>query len=317
MSAEGNQFENANGNGSVQGEGELAQQMNQNASVPPVQNNVAENAGENAGNNASPENAGNNAGENAGNNAGNNAAPENNAGNNAAPENNAANNAANNSANNAANNTANTTVQPNVAVAAPTSSYVMSAKAKDLQARRKALFEEMKKEYANVFGDDKKAPKAKMYHAAGLLTIRERDGEEAYRKKLEEYIMNNQGKYLNKTQKSKAPKTAKANNTAKAANTAKANNTPVAAVAAPAGSASSATKVIRSIETMANNMKSMLDTMVSTTKTLVKSGNSKMDAVAEKVVRFANNAAPAPATKKARKTRSNKGSTHKKRAASE
>ena len=195
----------------------------------------------------------------------------------------------------------------------------MSAKAKDLQARRKALFEEMKKEYANVFGDDKKAPKAKMYHAAGLLTIRERDGEEAYRKKLEEYIMNNQGKYMNKTQKVKAPKTAKANNTAKA-NTA---NTAVAANTAnkPAGSASSATKVIRSIETMANNMKGMLDTIVSTTKTLVKSGNSNMEAVAQKVVRFANNAAPAapeaPATKKARKTRSNKGSTHKKRAASE
>ena len=184
----------------------------------------------------------------------------------------------------------------------------MSAKAKDLQERRKTLFKEMQAEYAKIFGDDKKAPKAKMYHAAGLLTIRERDGEDAYKAKLQEYIQANQGKYTTKTRK--------VNNTpAPAAAPESVTGSPI--VASPASAAESGKTIIRSIESMASKVKEMVDTMVSTTKTLVKSDKPDMAAIAERVVRFANQSATTATTattaKKPRKTRSNKGKTHKRR----
>lgn len=253
-----NQFQNVSG--SVEGENELAQQLNQ--SVPQVNGNVTTAP-------ASPENT---------------AAPVENTA--VAPENTAA--------------PANTAAPPNTAAPAPlaVSGYVMSAKAKDLQERRKALFKEMQAEYAKVFGDDKKAPKAKMYHAAGLLTIRERDGDEAYAAKLQEYIDTNRGKYNGKTRK------------ASPAAAASSNGAPI--VRSPVSTAESGKTIIRSIETMASKVKEMVDTMVSTTKTLVKSENPDMAAIAERVVRFANESTTA---KKPRKPRSNKGSTHKRKAA--
>jgi hypothetical protein len=249
-----NQFQNVSG--SVEGENELAQQLNQ--TVPQVNGNVATAAAENT----SPENTATAAPENAAT-----AAPENTAA--AAPE--------------------------NTATAAPAvSGYVMSAKAKDLQERRKALFKEMQAEYAKVFGDDKKAPKAKMYHAAGLLTIKEREGDAAYTAKLQEYIDANRGKYNGKTRKA-APA-----NTAAAANT-----------AAPASAAESGRTIIRTIESMASKVKEMVDTMVSTTKTLVKSDRPDMAAIAQRVVRFANESGTT--AKKPRKPRSNKGTTRKRK----
>ena len=254
-----NQFENVSG--SVEGENELAQQLNQ--TVPQVNGNVTT-----ATNNTATE-------EN------NTATPA------AAPA--------------AENNTA----APAEAPPVTTSGYVMSAKAKDLQTRRKALFEEMKQEYAKVFGDDKKAPKAKMYHAAGLLTIKERDGDEAYMAKLQEYIDANRGKYTNKTRKvspSAAP--------AAAANS---PGTASPIVRSPESAAESGRTIIRTIETMANKVKEMVDTMVSTTKTLVKSDKPDMAAIAERVVRFANESATGVTAKKPRKPRSNKGSTHKRK----
>jgi len=291
MSAENattNQFENVNGSAgdasgsaenAVQGENELAQQLNQN--VPPTNGNVA----------TAPPAAENNT-----------AAAENNAA--AAAENNTA-AGQNNTAAPAQNNTAagqnNTAVPPQNNTAAPvpvtTSGYVMSAKAKDLQERRKALFKEMQGEYAKIFGDDKKAPKAKMYHAAGLLTIRERDGEDAYQAKLQEYIQANQGKYTTKTRK--------VNNTAAAPESVTGSPT----VASPVSAAESGKAIIRSIESMASKVKEMVDTMVSTTKTLLKSDKPDMAAIAERVVRFANETGTT--AKKPRKPRSNKGKTHR------
>lgn len=245
-----NQFQNVSG--SVEGENELAQQLNQ--TVPQVNGNVATAAAENtAPENTSPENAAT-------------AAPENTAA--AAPE--------------------------NTPAAAAVSGYVMSAKAKDLQERRKALFKEMQAEYAKVFGDDKKAPKAKMYHAAGLLTIKEREGDAAYTAKLQEYIDANRGKYEGKTRKA-APAAA----------------TPAAATASPASAAQSGRTIIRSIESMASKVKEMVDTMVSTTKTLIKSDNPDMAAIAQRVVRFANESGTT--AKKPRKPRSNKGTTRKRK----
>ena len=259
-----NQFENVSG--SVEGENELAQQLNQ--TVPQVNGNVTT--------------------------AGNNTATE-------------ENNAASPAASPAAENTAAPQAPP-----VTTSGYVMSAKAKDLQTRRKALFAEMQQEYAKVFGDDKKAPKAKMYHAAGLLTIKERDGDEAYMAKLQEYIDANRGKYTNKTRKvspSAAP--------AAAAAAANSPGTASPIVRSPESAAESGRTIIRTIETMASKVKEMVDTMVSTTKTLVKSDNPDMAAIAQRVVRFANESATGVTAKKPRKSRSNKGSTHKRRAKAE
>lgn len=256
-----NQFENVSG--SVEGENELAQQLNQ--TVPQVNGNVTT-----AANNTATE--------------GNNTATP-------AAENNTATPAAENN-----------TAAPVEAPPVTTSGYVMSAKAKDLQTRRKALFEEMKQEYAKVFGDDKKAPKAKMYHAAGLLTIKERDGDEAYMAKLQEYIDANRGKYTNKTRKV-SPSAAPAASPSTAS--------PI--VRSPESAAESGRTIVRTIETMASKVKEMVDTMVSTTKTLVKSDKPDMAAIAERVVRFANESATGATAKKARKPRSNKGSTHKRK----
>lgn len=255
-----NQFENVSG--SVEGENELAQQLNQ--TVPQVNGNVTT--------------------------AANNTATE---------ENNAATPAATPAAEN---NTATPAEAPAEAPPVTTSGYVMSAKAKDLQTRRKALFEEMKQEYTKVFGDDKKAPKAKMYHAAGLLTIKERDGDEAYMAKLQEYIDSNRGKYTNKTRKV-SPSAAPAASPSTAS--------PI--VRSPESAAESGRTIIRTIETMASKVKEMVDTMVSTTRTLVKSDKPDMAAIAERVVRFANESATGATAKKPRKPRSNKGSTHKRK----
>jgi len=257
MSGESGANEFQNVSGAAEGENELAQQLNQ--SIPQVNANVVTTEAPTQGNASGPP-------------VENTAAPVQNT---AAP-------------------VENTAAPAQEAPPVTTSGYVMSAKAKDLQERRKALFKEMQAEYARVFGDDKKAPKAKMYHAAGLLTIKERDGDAAYSAKLQEYIQANQGKYGNKTRKVEKP----ANN---------ANNS-AATVANTSSPAESGKTIIRTIETMAAKVKEMVDTMVSTTKTLVKSDKPDMAAIAERVVRFANESTTA---KKPRKVRSNKGSTHK------
>ena len=167
-----------------------------------------------------------------------------------------------------------------------TSGYIMSQKAKDLQARRKALLVEMQAEYAKVFGDDKKAPKAKAYHAAGLLTIKERDGNAAYQAKLQEYIAENQRKFQGKT--AKAPKVSSA------------VSLPASAPKnATAKSASSHSAAVRSIEAMGASINTMVEKMIAKAKSLGAP---------------ATNSAHSHSSKK-RKARSNKGGTHKRRKA--
>lgn len=176
--------------------------------------------------------------------------------------------------------------KPAAAAALSTSGYIMSPKAKDLQARRKALLGEMQEEYAKVFGDDKKAPKAKAYHAAGLLTIKERDGEAAYKAKLQEYIAENQRKFQGKT--AKAPKAPKVSSAVSLPASAPKNAT--------AKSASSHSAALRSLDAMGASINTMVEKMIAKAKSL---------------------AAPAPAAKstntpsRKRKVRSNKGGTHK------
>jgi hypothetical protein len=185
----------------------------------------------------------------------------------------------------------------------------MSAKAQDLQARRKALLGEMSQEYAKVFGDDKKAPKAKAYHAAGLLSIREKEGEKAYKAKLREYINENRGKY---TAKSTKASMVPMNNSSKS----KTVKAPKATAAPKVANATNAKAVaINAIQTMGETVKGLIDTIIETSKALQKENG------ATAMLRAANSAASVAATasatngtiKKARKERSNKGGTHKKR----
>ena len=169
-----------------------------------------------------------------------------------------------------------------------TSGYVMSQKAKDLQARRKALLTEMQAEYTKVFGDDKKAPKAKAYHAAGLLTIKERDGNAAYQSKLQEYIAENQRKFQGKT--AKAPKAPKVSSAMSLPASAPKN------VSVKSGNSHSA--AVRSIEAMGASINTMVEKMIAKAKSLG--------------VAPAANSAHSHSSKK-RKVRSNKGGTHKHR----
>jgi hypothetical protein len=166
-----------------------------------------------------------------------------------------------------------------------TSGYVMSQKAKDLQARRKALLAEMQEEYTKVFGDDKKAPKAKAYHAAGLLTIKERDGEAAYQAKLQEYIAENQRKFQGKT--AKAPKGPKVSSAVSLPASAPKNAT--------AKSGSSHSAALRSLDAMGASINTMVEKMIAKAKSLAAP---------------AANSAHSHSSKK-RKVRSNKGGTHK------
>jgi hypothetical protein len=178
----------------------------------------------------------------------------------------------------------------------------MSAKAKNLQSRRLALLEDMRAEYSKVFGDDKKAPKAKAWQAAGLLTIKEKQGDAAYKARLQEYINENQRKYNGKTQK--APRSTKPVKSVKPL--------PVnsSAVSVPNIAGNSRAIVIKSINTMGETVKGLVDTIISATKSLA---NSKdMSAVAQTVSAVANQNTP-PKAKTARKPRSNKGKHHKSR----
>jgi hypothetical protein len=91
----------------------------------------------------------------------------------------------------------------------------MTQKQSNLQRRRLDVLKRMQEEYLQVFGVEgangkktmpKDAPKAKAYHAAGLLTILEKQGEEKFKEKLQSYIAANQATYNQK----KAGKTVKA-----------------------------------------------------------------------------------------------------------
>ena len=183
-----------------------------------------------------------------------------------------------------------------------------------LQEKRAKTLEDMRAAYKEAFGDDKKAPKAKAYHAAGLTTIRERDGENAFQAKLQEHIAENRSKYEGKpTRKTSAPKTtATAKKTAaKPKNSAKLLNS----ASAPAnGKAASA--IIDSIEGMGATARELIQTMVTTTKALAKelsksnSANSLSAIAATAVSRNSSTMKNSAVT--TRKTRSNKGGHHKK-----
>jgi arsenate reductase-like glutaredoxin family protein len=193
-----------------------------------------------------------------------------------------------------------------------------------LQERRSKTLEDMRAAYKDAFGDDKKAPKAKAYHAAGLTTIRERDGENAFQAKLQEHIAENRSKYEGKpTRKTAASKgttaTQKAANattskkaTAKPKNSAKLLNS-----ASTGANGKAASTIIDSIEGMGATARELIQTMVTTTKALAKelsksnSANS-LSAIAASAVSRNSSTMKNSAATTGRKTRSNKGGHHKK-----
>jgi hypothetical protein len=158
---------------------------------------------------------------------------------------------------------------------------------------------EMRNAYAKAFGDDPKAPKAKSYEAFALTKIRKEQGEEAFQSKLQEYIERNQGIHAAKPAKG----TRKKVTIATIANTAVNTTT-----AGPINRGNSRQKLIQSVRTMADSAKDLIDNLVSATMSLAKSNTGDMTSIATRAVSAVDG------TAKHRKTRSNKGKTHKRSA---
>ena len=204
----------------------------------------------------------------------------------------------------------------------------MSAKQSDLQRLRSETLEDMREKYSERFGNTSmypKPPKAKVYHASGLTSIRQRNGEEAYKAALNRIMDANDplkkgnsstaaansgmGKNMFKTttlKKSKSKKNASAN--------ASANSFMPSQLTAAANSSmnrGSTNTIIESIETMGSSAKGLIDTMISTSKALArelaKTGNvSAMSQLAS----VANNSARVTAKpKRSRGKRTTKKST--------
>jgi hypothetical protein len=177
----------------------------------------------------------------------------------------------------------------------------MSVAAKTVLSDRMKTLAEMREAYAKAFGDDPKAPKAKSYEAFALTKIRKEQGEEAFQSKLQEYIERNQGIHAAKPAKGTRKKVAIATNAA-------ATTVVNATTAGPINRSNSRQKLIESVRTMADSAKDLIDNLVSTTMSLAKTNTGDMTSIAVKAVNAVNG------TAKQRKTRSNKGKTHKKSA---
>jgi hypothetical protein len=177
----------------------------------------------------------------------------------------------------------------------------MSVAAKTALGDRKAIFEgDLRQAYINAFGDDPKAPKPKFLEATALVKIRREQGENAYKAKIKEYVERNQGIHAAKPAKGTRKKVTIA--------PAAANTVINATTAGPINRGNSRQKLIESVRTIANSAKDLIDNLVSTTMSLAKTNTGDMTSIATRVVNVVNG------TAKHRKTRSNKGKTHKRSA---
>lgn len=158
------------------------------------------------------------------------------------------------------------TAEPETPVASVSKSgKPMSAAQSNLQRLRSETLEDMRKRYSDRFSDSSiypKPPKAKAYHAAGLTTIRQRDGEEAYETALKDIMDKNDPAMgtngmsrLSLSRKSKKP----------ARNSTLRNNSSV----------SSAPQSITHIEEMARTAKGLIDSIVQASKAGSNSTNAK------------------------------------------
>jgi hypothetical protein len=151
----------------------------------------------------------------------------------------------------------------------------LSVAQSDLQRLRSETLSDMRKSYAERFGDSSlypKPPKAKAYHAAGLTTIRKRDGEAAYDRALKD-IMDKNDPMLGTNGKSQLTMTRKSKKNPLNASANVTRNAP--RNAANIGATNTA---ISSIEEMGRTAKGLIDTMMQTSKTLArelsKTGNT-------------------------------------------
>jgi hypothetical protein len=159
----------------------------------------------------------------------------------------------------------------------------LSAAQSDLQRLRSETLDDMRAKYAERFGNSSvypKPPKAKVYHASGLTTIRQRDGEAAYNAALKDIMDKNDpmlgtnGKsQLTLTRKSKK---ARANVTVNAPrNNSFRTNAPPVNNAANRGATNAMTA---SIKEMGATAKQLIDAMINTNNLMVqqlsKTGNT-------------------------------------------
>jgi hypothetical protein len=156
----------------------------------------------------------------------------------------------------------------------------LSAKQTDLQRLRSETLADMREKYAERFSGYNKPPKAKAYHAAGLTTVRQRDGEAAYIAALNDIMDKNDSK-LGTNGKSTFAATRRAKKPVM--NTARSiipsiNMTVKNARLNTAANRDATNRAISSIEDMGRTAKGIIDTIVQASKDmsreLGKSGNT-------------------------------------------
>lgn len=147
----------------------------------------------------------------------------------------------------------------------------LSAKQTNLQKLRSETLSDMREKYAERFAGYDKPPKAKAYHAAGLTTVRQRDGEAAYTAALND-IMDKNDPRLGTNGKSTFTATRKSKKNAK-------NITrSIIPTMNTAANRAATNRAISSIEDMGRTAKGIIDTIVQASKDisreLGKSGNT-------------------------------------------
>ena len=150
----------------------------------------------------------------------------------------------------------------------------LSAKQANLQRLRSETLADMREKYAERFAGYEKQPKAKAYHAAGLTTVRQRDGEAAYTAALNDIMDKNDPK-LGRNGKSVFSTSRKVKKTA--ANTTR-NIIPKMNTVMNTANRNATSRAIASIEDMGRTAKGIIDTIVQASKDisreLGRSGNT-------------------------------------------
>ena len=144
------------------------------------------------------------------------------------------------------------------AISIPKTAKSLSSKQTELMRLRATTLEDMREKYSERFGDTSvypKPPKAKVYHASGLTTIRQRDGETAYTAALKD-IMDKNDPILGPAKISTTRKAKK-----NSVNSTRNNSAATTRVASD------------SIEEMGRSAKSLIDSMIQVNKELSRAMN--------------------------------------------
>ena len=161
------------------------------------------------------------------------------------------------------------------AVSLSKSGKPLSAAQANVQRLRSETLADMREKYAERFGNTTlypKPPKAKAYHASGLTSIRQRDGEAAYEVALKD-IMDKNDPRMGENGMSQRAMTQKFKK--KAANSVTFKNTaaPRNNTAAPRNNASNNTST--SIEEMGRSAKSLIDSIIKSAKAMSRAPSAK------------------------------------------